>query len=275
MTSARAPRGAVTAGVAAGAAALAHFAPATLILPTFLGRPPASLGTWCRWRGSSGQSQVAITFDDGPSEETRTTLRLLDRFAMPATFFVLGEQLSRHPDIVKEIEAAGHEVATHGFAHTSALLTGPAQLRTDLRRAVELHRAVLGPSPRYYRPTYGHITATTLREVRRQKLDLILWSVWGKEFADPYPDSVRRRLEAGLTPGAIVLLHDNDVSCPPGTAAVTHQVLEGLRDLLDARGLEPVTLSDLLAPAVGPGATAPSMSAPRPDSGRTAAARAS
>jgi peptidoglycan/xylan/chitin deacetylase (PgdA/CDA1 family) len=191
---------------------------------------------------------VAITFDDGPSEETRTTQRLLESVGMPATFFVLGEQISRHPDIVKELEAAGHEVATHGFAHTSALRTRPARLRADLRRAVELHHSVLGRPPRFYRPAYGHVTATTLHQVRRQHLELILWSAWGKEFSDPHPGSVLRRLEAGLAPGAIVLLHDNDVSCPPGTAAVTHQVLGGLRDLLDARGLQAVTLSELLAP---------------------------
>jgi peptidoglycan/xylan/chitin deacetylase (PgdA/CDA1 family) len=175
----------VTAAGIGGAAALAHFLPSTLVLPTFMKRPPASLGTWCRWRSSSGRAQVAITFDDGPSEHTETTRQLLERVGMPGTFFVTGEQLSRYPDTVKDLEASGHEVASHGFAHTSALLMRPARVRANLERAVDIHRSLLGRSPRFYRPPFGHVTASTLREVRRQHLELALWSVWARSSPTP------------------------------------------------------------------------------------------
>jgi len=117
--------------------------------------------------------------------------------------------------------------------------------------AVNLYTEVLGHPPRYFRPPYGHLTTATLREVRRQHLALVLWSIWGKEFAEFEVGPVMSRLEAGLRPGAIVLLHDNDVSCRAGTAALTHAVLPRLRQGLADRGLQAVTVGELVG---GPGA---------------------
>jgi peptidoglycan/xylan/chitin deacetylase (PgdA/CDA1 family) len=78
-------------------------------------------------------------------------------------------------------------------------------------------------------------------------MEVVLWSAWGREWAEPGPAPVIARIERHLEPGAIVLLHDNEVSCPPGTAARTHAVLGPLADKLDELGLRAVTLDDLFA----------------------------
>ncbi len=234
------------AGAAAGAA-LAYFIPSVLVLPTFWKDPPESLpAKLCRWRAATTHPEVALTFDDGPSFDTARTLDALDELDIQATFFVLGTQMCAQPDTVLEMAARGHEVASHGFEHRHHLLSSPRAIRTDLARAVQAHRDILGRPPRFYRPTYGQLCAATLIEARRHGMEVVLWSRWGKEFAESDPDPVLRRLEPGLVPGAILLLHDNDVSCRTGTGALTRRVLRPLRESLQDKGLKPVTLDRLL-----------------------------
>ena len=238
----------VTAVAGAGAgAALAYFIPSVLVLPTFWKDPPESLpAKMCRWHAATTHPEVALTFDDGPSFDTARTLDALDELDMQSTFFVLGTQMCAHPDTVLEIAARGHEVASHGFEHRHHLLSSPRAIRLDLATAVQTHRDILGRPPRFYRPTYGQLCVATLVEARRHGMEVVLWSRWGKEFAESEPEPVLRRLEPGLVPGAILLLHDNDVSCRTGTGALTRRVLGPLRRSLQDKGLKPVTLDRLL-----------------------------
>jgi peptidoglycan/xylan/chitin deacetylase (PgdA/CDA1 family) len=237
---------ALATGVIAGAA-LAYFAPSVLVLPTFWKDPPESLpGRLCRWRTSTDRPEVALTFDDGPASDTDKTLDALDEFGMRATFFVLGAQIRAFPDTVVEIAARGHEVASHGFEHRHHLFSSPRAIRLDLEMAVQAHRDILGRTPRFYRPTYGQLCAATLVEAQRQGMEVVLWSRWGKEFAESEPGPVLSRLEPGLVAGAILLLHDNDVSCPTGTGDLTRSLLKPLGRSLQDKGLTSVTLEKLL-----------------------------
>jgi peptidoglycan/xylan/chitin deacetylase (PgdA/CDA1 family) len=227
-------------------AALVYLVPSVLILPTFARRCPSEVARGaCRWRWSTGDDAVCVTFDDGPAPATLTTLGLLEELEMRATFFALGQQILAHPEITRQILDRGHDLASHGFEHRSSLLRSPGAIRRDLRAAMSAHEEVLGERPRFYRPPYGHVSLATLFEARRHGLQLVMWSRWGKEFAERRPEAVLERLEPGLVPGAVLLLHDNDVSCRPGTAALTHAVLPGLKDLLSARGLRTVALREM------------------------------
>jgi peptidoglycan/xylan/chitin deacetylase (PgdA/CDA1 family) len=250
MTRTESPSSRHPAGLATGAmaaAALTYFVPSVLVLPTFWNDPPESLpGRLCRWRASTARPEVGLTFDDGPSTDTERTLDVLDELGMRATFFVLGTQMRTYPDTVVEIAARGHEVACHGFEHRHHLYSSPRVIRSDLAAAVQAHREVLGRPPRFYRPTYGQLCAATLVEARRHGMEVVLWSRWGKEFAESDPEPVLRRLEPGLVPGAILLLHDNDVSCRAGTGDLTRAVLGPLGRSLAEKGLRSVTLEQLL-----------------------------
>ena len=240
---------------ATGAAWVAHALPSVCVLGQWAPVPLRALpGGWCRWRGPAGVPALAVTFDDGPApESTPTTLDLLDQLGMPATFFVLGSQAAAHPELVREIVRRGHAVGSHGYRHEHHLLRTPRWIRRDLADAVAALGAA-GVRPRWYRPSFGQLSAASVREARRHDMEVVLWSRWGHEWSESEPGPVLGRLVPGLEPGAIVLLHDTDAVPPAGKAALTHAVLPLLAEALDARGLRPVTLDVLLQPDGAAGA---------------------
>ena len=243
----RGNRSAVVGAGITGLLALGHALPSVCVLgqwaPFALRDLPAGL---CRWRGPAGSGAVALTFDDGPSPATTLhTLELLDRFGMRATFFVVGSLAATAPDLVAEVRRRGHGIGLHGDRHRHHLLRSPRWIRKDTSDGVSVLEE-LGIRPRWYRPPYGQLTATTLLEVRRHGMEVALWSAWGKEWAEREPGAVMDRLRPGVEDGAIVLLHDTDESAPAGTASRTHAVLELLAGTLSERGLRAVDLDTLV-----------------------------
>ena len=231
-----------------GAATLAHFLPSVCVLgqwsPSWLRSLPA--GT-CRWRGPADVGAVALSFDDGPSPDTTPrTLDLLDELGMRATFFVLGTQAEAHPELVREIVRRGHGIGSHGFSHEHHLLRSPGWVRRDLARAVESLEGC-GVRARWFRPPYGQLTARTVLEARRLGMEVVLWSAFGHEWAEPDAEAVMAHLAPRLEPGAIVVLHDTEVDAPAGTARRTHEALELLAPVLAEAGLAAVSLEELLS----------------------------
>jgi peptidoglycan/xylan/chitin deacetylase (PgdA/CDA1 family) len=241
-------RAAKAAAGMAAAAPLVHALPSVAVLGQYTGLRHLPFGLVI-WRGASGRPAAALTFDDGPEPgSTEATLDLLDELGARATFFVLGQAVERSPELVEEILRRGHGIGTHGYAHRSHLLRSPSWVLADLERSLEALGA-LGASPRFFRPPYGHVALASLVAARRFGLKLALWSVWAREWRTIPPAAVVRAIEPALAPGAVVLLHDNEVSCPPGTAARTRAALPGIAEAAAARGLALVRLDELLADA--------------------------
>jgi peptidoglycan/xylan/chitin deacetylase (PgdA/CDA1 family) len=183
-----------------------------------------SLGQWapirslpaglCRWRGPA-EPRVALTFDDGPQPDT--TPRMLDRLdelGLVATFFCVGSRVAAHPDLVEEVRRRGHQVEVHGHRHAHHFVRTPRWVRGDLNSALDALGAV-GVRPKWFRRPFGQVTGATLIEARRHRLRLVLWSAWGREWAEEDASGVARRVTRRLEPGAIVLLHDSDAFSPP------------------------------------------------------------
>jgi peptidoglycan/xylan/chitin deacetylase (PgdA/CDA1 family) len=235
-----------TAAAAAGIVGV-HLAPSVVSLAQWA--PARALPDgWCRWRGPD-RPAVALTFDDGPTPgETERVLDRLDALGVPATFFCLGERVLRHPVVAQEIVARGHEVGVHGFVHAHHLARPPGWIGRDLDRALDAVAAAGLPRPRWYRPPYGQTAGPTLWAAHRRRLELVLWSAWGREWLTGQPAAaVTGRVLSAIEPGAIVLLHDTEWSTGPGALA---RVLDSLPPVVSAirdRGMETVTLSALLA----------------------------
>jgi peptidoglycan/xylan/chitin deacetylase (PgdA/CDA1 family) len=155
---------------------------------------------------------VALTFDDGPhAHGTPAVLEVLAREQASATFFLVGEQVERRPALAREIVAAGHEVAVHGYRHTLLLRRSAAAVADDLDRAVDAIGEATGIRPALYRPPYGVLSSGALRVVRARGWRPMLWSTWGRDWERrATPSSIARRATRGLAAGDVVLLHDSD-----------------------------------------------------------------
>lgn len=232
-----------------------HLAPSVLVLgqwwPSFAPGLRALPGGLCRWRGpATGRPEVSLTFDDGPDPEG--SLAVADRLedaGMRGTFFLLGERVDEHPDVVRELRRRGHEIGTHGYRHSRHLLRGGNAIAADLKLALTSLKR-LGPEfhPRYFRPPYGQVSGGSLIAAQRAGLELVLWSAWGREWAEERAAAVAARVDRRLERGAIVLLHDSDATSPPGTALRARQALGTILQHLESRGLRSVTLSELVKP---------------------------
>jgi peptidoglycan/xylan/chitin deacetylase (PgdA/CDA1 family) len=235
--------GAAGAVVAAGAA---HMVPSVVSLGQWA--PVRSLpGRLCTWRGP-GRPEVALTFDDGPRPGTTpAVLDRLDELGLRATFFCLGWMVEERPDLVAETMRRGHQVESHGYRHADHFAHTPRWVRSDLDAAIDALGSA-GRRPRWLRPPFGHTTGATLVEARRHHLSPVLWSAWGREWVERDKVGVAGRVARGLGPGAVVLLHDSEDSCPPGTCRRVLDALGPIAEDLDRRGLAAVTLDELVGP---------------------------
>jgi peptidoglycan/xylan/chitin deacetylase (PgdA/CDA1 family) len=223
-------------------AAVAHVLPAVTARGPFRRLTPGLAG-----EGRSGG--VALTFDDGPDPDgTPAVLEALDGLGWRATFFLLGSQVRRYPEVARRVVDAGHEVAVHGTIHRNHLVRTPLGVRRDLRLAAREITAVTGMSPRWCRPPYGVLSAGTLWAARDLGLVPVLWTAWGKDWRAGPPVHVAAEVLSTLSDGGTVLLHDSDCTSRPGSWRSTVGALPLLAARLRARDLEVRTLADHLGP---------------------------
>lgn len=220
--------------IALGAIALAaHTGPVAAFLP---GPRRALLP---RLAGTTTPGQVALTFDDGPSAEaTPRFLRVLAEHDVRATFFLLGAQAQRAPDVVRAIAGAGHDIGVHGWDHRCLLRRPPRATHRDLRTTRDLLHRLTGTQPRWFRPPYGVFSTASLISARRLDLTPILWSTWGFDWTEGCtPDSIRRRVAGKLGRGGTVLLHDSDITTGNGAWRATLGALPAIIADCRRRGL--------------------------------------
>jgi len=196
---------------------------------------------------------VALTFDDGPDPRwTPAVLRLLSTVDARATFFVCGRAARRHPELVRAAAADGHAIGGHTWDHVRIDQLDAAGWRREIDGTHELLEDLLGRPVRYFRPPWGALSRSAQARLHRRRLAVALWSVWGEDTSHTDPARVAAVVEAGLEPGAIVLLHDacGDLlapggSLPPhahGDRGVTVAALPAILAALRARDLLPVAL---------------------------------
>lgn len=226
------------AGVVVGAAAAVQILPAGTWLPGLrkVVTPPLC--------GPMPDGTVALTFDDGPHPEgTVAILDELDRLGWSATFFVLGSQVRRYPDVVAEALRRGHRIGLHGYDHRYTIARTPWGIASDLRRGRDVVTEAVGYRPRWWRPTYGVMSGPSYLASRALGLRPVLWSAWGVDWvATATPASVVAELESGRLDGGTILLHDSDVTSAPGSWRTTLAALPLLAERLEQRRLKVASL---------------------------------
>ncbi len=184
--------------------------------------------------GPGGKKRVALTFDDGPSVYTPQVMDVLRRKKVKATFFMLGDMVSRDPSTARRVLAAGHEVANHSSTHP--MLPG----YSDIRRASSTIKRATGFRPCLFRPPYGALNASVVSSVKDLGMKSVLWDVDTSDWSRPGTGTIRSRI-GGAGPGSIILMHDGGGSRSQTVAALAG----GIHDLR-SRGYRFVTVTRLL-----------------------------
>jgi peptidoglycan/xylan/chitin deacetylase (PgdA/CDA1 family) len=199
------------------------------------------------WRGGASRHAVALTFDDGPSESTPAILDLLAQYRVPATFFQVGANVDRLPEVARAAAAAGHAIGNHSYAHPLFCFRSEAFIEADLRRAQQTIRANTGVEPEWFRAPYGVRWFGMGRAQRRLSLTGLMWSAIGRDWRLNSAE-VFRRLANGASNGAILCLHDGRGLQTRPDITVTVEAVRRLLPALLEQGYQFETVSQLLCP---------------------------
>ncbi len=153
---------------------------------------------------------VWLTIDDGPSDDTGAILELLDAHDATATFFLVGDRAQARPELVREIARRGHGIGNHSRTHPQARFwaLGPRRMRAEIAGCQQQLQAIAGVAPRWFRAVVGHANPFVSAPLRDAGLARAGWSARGFDAVDGDVARVLGKLERGLSPGAIVLLHE-------------------------------------------------------------------
>jgi peptidoglycan/xylan/chitin deacetylase (PgdA/CDA1 family) len=164
---------------------------------------------------------ISLTFDDGPHPvHTPRVLDELGRWNLAATFFVIGREAQRHPELVTRIVAEGHLLGNHTFTHGEPSATSAEQFLEEVRRTRELLLRWTVEPCRWMRPPKGDLTGRKLRGLWRTGHTVVLWSVDPRDYRlSTVGETDARRRSQALRHGDIVLLHDNGPAAAEMVAA--------------------------------------------------------
>jgi peptidoglycan/xylan/chitin deacetylase (PgdA/CDA1 family) len=180
---------------------------------------------------------VAFTFDDGPGPYTYLALRKLSRAREHATFFVVGRSLDHFPNwLPRELRVAA--IGDHTYHHLFLPVLSRAQIKQEIERTAQKITAESGQPVLLFRPPYGARNATIDAIVKRLRMLEILWSVDSRDSRGANWAGIIANVEAGLRPGAIVLMHEN--------RGQTIRALSTLLPYLRAHHLHSVSIPELL-----------------------------
>tara|TARA_R110001592_G_scaffold22974_4_gene90811 strand:+ start:789 stop:1409 length:621 start_codon:yes stop_codon:yes gene_type:complete len=160
------------------------------------------------WKQSSKEKVIYLTFDDGPIPEvTPWVLKTLDEFKAKATFFCVGENIHKHPDILKEVIKRGHSVGNHTYHHLNGWKTDAIDYLKDFLKCEE-ELQNLNQGGRLFRPPYGKISAKQIKQLSSRKI--IMWDVLSGDFSKKLsPETVLAKSIRYSKPGSIIVFHDS------------------------------------------------------------------
>jgi len=208
--------------------------------------------------------KLAVTFDDGPNPAiTPKLLDLLDRYNARATFFVIGQYVRQHPELLRETVARGHVIGNHTDSHPNLFWISAAQTRDELHRCQYAIATALNASPRFFRPPFGFRNPWLAAAARNLDLQVVTWSLITGDWHAPSSEWLIHRLgsisahaesfknaNGAAMPsrgGDILCLHDGAHSSQNAdrtrTLAALEECLPRWRDL----GLDFVTMNEAVS----------------------------
>jgi peptidoglycan/xylan/chitin deacetylase (PgdA/CDA1 family) len=163
----------------------------------------------CAGKKAVAHNEIAFTFDDGPNPiYTNELLDLLKQYQIKASFFVVGSEAEKYPDIILRMHKEGHLIGIHNYVHRSNWLMTPWRVNQDLEKSANILEGITGMKPKYYRPPWGMLNLFDYFTHKDYKI--ILWSLMVGDWRSK--GGSKKREEGILNrvkPGDIILLHDS------------------------------------------------------------------
>lgn len=208
-------------------------------------------------RARTGRRELALTFDDGPDPTwTLALLDLLEARRQRATFFVIGNRATQHPELLREMVRRGHEIGNHSWSHSFlTVFYSPRFLARELERTNATIAQATGVRPIWFRPPVGLLSPRVPLGTRLAGLTLVHWSATARDGVQR--TTVARalaRLQPAVAAGAILVMHDSRLT--GNGAPIACAVVSRLLDHMEREGLVSVTLSELFAARAAPSGVA-------------------
>ncbi|ALZ75125.1 polysaccharide deacetylase family protein [Rheinheimera sp. F8] len=187
---------------------------------------------------------VALTFDDGPTpDKTNQILQILAEEQIPATFFLIGQEVQQHPQLVRQILAAGHQVGNHSFSHQRMIFKSPAFVAGEIEQTDTLLRDSGVDGVIYFRPPYGKKLLILPWYLMKHHRVSVTWDVAPENFPKiaKDPQALVDYTVQQTKPGSIILLH-----VMYDSRQATMQAVPEIIRQLKAQGYRFVTVHELL-----------------------------
>lgn len=186
------------------------------------------------------QKVVALTIDDGPHNKvTPEILAILRDKHVKATFFVLGVNVEKFPQILAQEVTDGHEIGLHTYSHPLLTNLSKNRITEEFEKAEKVILPMVS-KPTLFRPPGGSYNSQVLEVAHQRGYRAILWSIDTRDWSCPPNPQIIDTIFKEIKPGSIILMHDGQYPIP--TPQVLSTIIDGLRE----RGYEFVTVSELL-----------------------------
>lgn len=188
---------------------------------------------------SVSNNEIAFTFDDGPHPEfTPKVLDLLKQYNSKATFFCIGKNIEKYPDIVKRIISEGHSIGNHSYSHTNNYgFLSTKEVLEDLKKTQRLLQEQTNKENVFFRPPFGVTNPNIAKAIKTLNLQTYGWSIRSLDTMAKEPTKVISKIKKELRKGAIILLHD--------TSMLSCDVLEQLLLFFEEKSIKSITLNKL------------------------------
>lgn len=192
---------------------------------------------------SNDSKMIALTFDDGPHPSyTEKLLDVLCENGVRATFFVIGENVEKRPELIKKIAEGGHEIGNHTFDHKSLQKKSETEIEDEIKRAENAVLQATGNRPSVLRPPEGKYSEKVVSVAEKLGYSVVLWSVDTRDWAHRSADAICRTVFGNVTSGDIILCHDF-ISGESHTADALGNLIPKLKE----EGYTFVTVSELIS----------------------------
>lgn len=197
------------------------------------------------YKGNSNLKRVALTFDDGPDNYyTPRILDILHAKKVPGTFFMVGKEAQRFPEMVKRIAKEGHSIGNHSWDHPKLWTLSNERIKQEILSTDNEIQQLTGRGTTLFRPPYGRVTPADVVLIHNMGYHIIDWSVDTLDWKGTPAPTIMQFVNKEVSPGAIILEHC--FASHPGELNGTLQALPQIIDHLKAEGYEFVSVPTLI-----------------------------